>query len=279
MGKVDMRSIKILKIGGSVLTHKGGDSELNDAALSNAISDIQHWRADQPDQGLVFLTGGGSFGHPLAARYQINAPTPAKDTLGFLQTTTNMHDMGTQITRRFLDQGVPVFPLAPSAIFLTDQGRIVESHLDPLLRALDNGLIPFLWGDAVFDRSHTYRILSADQMIMVLGDRLGSGDLLFGTNVDGIYTRDPHTDPTAEQIPTVDDQNYRRVLESLSEGRAVDVTGGMRGKIEEIHAVAKRPLTCIIYNALSAGNTYRALCGERIGTRLAFESPTHQETR
>ncbi|MBI5959876.1 MAG: isopentenyl phosphate kinase family protein [Chloroflexi bacterium] len=266
-----MTQVKILKIGGSVLTHKHGDSELNDTALDAAITDIRRWRAENPSQVLVFLTGGGSFGHPLASRYRVNAPTPEKDPLGFLRTTTNMHGMGHQIAQRFLDQDVPFFPIAPSSIFFTDQGRITESDLAPIIHALDNGLIPFLWGDAVFDHSHTYRILSGDQMSMFLGERLGTGDLLFGTNVNGIFTRDPQTDPAAEQIARVDDQNYQRVLESLTDSRSVDVTGGMRGKIEEIHAVQKRPLMCIIYNALLAGNTYRALSGDGIGTRLFFE--------
>ncbi len=265
-----MKRVKLLKIGGSVLTHKDADSELNPVAVANAVTDIRRWLAENPDQDLILITGGGSFGHPLAHRYQLNAPSAEKSDLGFVRITTNMQRMGQAIAAAFQAQEVALFPLAPSALFSTDQGRIAASTLDPIREALARGLVPFLWGDAVLDRAHTYRILSGDQIMTYLCEQLQIADLLFGSDVEGIYTADPRRDPAARRIDHVDDANYPAIRAALSDSSNLDVTRGMQGKIEEVYATRKRPLRCTIYNALEPGNTYRALSGDALGTTLFF---------
>jgi len=265
-----LKRVKLLKIGGSVLTYKDGDSELNPAALAAAVTDIQRWLAENPDWDLILITGGGSFGHPLAHRYRLNEPSAEKSELGFVRITTNMQRMGQAVASAFQAQEVALFPIAPSAIFSTDQGRIAASTLDPILEALERGLVPFLWGDAVLDRSHTYRILSGDQIMTYLCEQLQIGDLLFGSDVGGIYTTDPRRDSSARLIDRVDDATYPAIRAALSDSSRLDVTRGMQGKIEEVYATRQRPLRCTIYNALEPGNTYRALSGEAIGTALFF---------
>lgn len=265
-----MNHVKLLKIGGSVLTYKEADSELNLTALANTVTGIKRWLAENPTQGLIFITGGGSFGHPLAHHYRLNESHADKSALGFVRITTNMKRMGQAIAATFQQHDVALFPLSPSGIFSTDQGRIAASTLDPILGALERGLVPFLWGDAVLDRSHTYRILSGDQIMTYLCERLHIGDLLFGSDVNGIYTADPRRNPAARLIASVDDENYQTVRASLSNSSRLDVTRGMQGKIEEVYATNRRPLRCTIYNALEPGNTYRALSGEAIGTTLSF---------
>jgi isopentenyl phosphate kinase len=206
----------------------------------------------------------------LAHRYHLNEASAEKSDLGFVRITTNMQRMGQAIAAAFQAQEVALFPISPSAIFTTDEGRIAASTLDPILEALERGLIPFLWGDAVLDRSHTYRILSGDQIMTYLCEQLQIADLLFGSDVNGIYTADPRRDPSARRIESVDDANYPAIHAALSSSSRLDVTRGMQGKIEEVYATRKRPVRCTIYNALEPGNTYHALSGEPIGTTLFF---------
>lgn len=263
-------AVKILKVGGSVVTHKDADSSLNHAQIDAVRQDVARWLAESPHHRLIFVSGAGSYGHPLAKRYAIHAPTPDKDALGFLRTTTNMQRMGAELAHIFQEHDLPFFPIAPSSVFSTDDGRIAASYLAPIEQALARGLVPFLWGDAVFDARHTFRILSGDQINTYLCEHMAIDALLYGTDVDGVFWDDPKRNPAAQPIPRIDDGNYARVLAALSDSRHVDVTQGMRGKIEEIHATRRRPLTCVVYNALVPGNTYRALAGEPVGTTLAF---------
>lgn len=268
-----MQQAKILKIGGSVLTRKDAPQPtLNADHLDQIIADIARWRDDDPRRRLIFVTGAGSFGHPLASAYDLNAPHPDKDRLGFVKTTTSMQYMAHLIAAAFDRLALPLLPITTSSIFETSAGRIASAHLTPITRALDAGLIPHLWGDAVFDRVHTFRILSGDQINTYLAEHLGVAELLYGTDVDGIYSADPHQHPDAARIDEINDQNVAAVQEFLSSSTHTDVTGGMQGKIGELYRTPKRPLRCVVYDATQPGSTYRALAGHNIGTRILFEA-------
>ena len=265
-----VKDVKILKLGGSVITHKGGDSVLNHDVVRHIAHDVNAWLRGSDTRRLVLVAGGGSYGHPLAARYDINAPHASKDPLGFLRTITNMQRLGTHVARVLHEYEIPVLPIPPSSLFVTSGGRINESYLMPVFKALDRHLVPFLWGDAVFDDLHNCRILSGDQLVTFLAAELGAEAFLFASNVDGIYSSDPSQDPHAEVIPLVTDDNYAQVQTVLGASQHTDVTHGMWGKVEEIRAVPLRPVRCVIFNGLEPGYTYRALLGEQIGTTLVF---------
>ncbi len=264
-------NIKILKVGGSVVTYKDKNSSLNLRVVENIARDIARWLKENKTKRLIFTSGAGSFGHPLAHKYQLNAETARKDALGFVLTTTNMLRMANRIARVLHDYNIPLFPIMSSSIFETDKGRITHSELDVLEKALDRGLVPFLWGDTVIDKSHTFRILSGDQINPYLVERLGVKRLYFGTNVDGVYDSDPARNPNAVHIDKINNRNYMSVLNSITESGTVDVTKGMRGKIEEIYQIKIRPLKCVIFNALLKESVYKALSDQEIGTQITFK--------
>ena len=264
---------KILKIGGSVITRKDAKTPtLNRKHVRQIARDVTRW-LKKSDGRLIVVSGAGSFGHPLARAYQLNAPHAQKDALGFVRTTASMLNMAQQVAAIFHAQDVPLCPIATSSVFTTADGRITAWHATPILHALETGLIPYLWGDAVFDLQHRYRILSGDQVMTFLALKLEIGELLYGTDVDGVYTADPHRDPQAAHVAEIDDANYAQVRELLGASAHADVTGGMRGKIEELYRTPKRPLRAVIYDATRPRNTYRALRGKAVGTRLVFRAP------
>ncbi|KKQ41804.1 MAG: Acetylglutamate kinase [Microgenomates group bacterium GW2011_GWC1_37_8] len=265
------KNIKILKVGGSVITYKNKDSELNIHVVKQIAKDIFLWLRKNKSNQLIFTAGAGSFGHPLAYKYQLNAESLQKDPFGFVLTTTNMQNMANRVARIFHYFKVPLFPIMPSSIFMTNKGRIISAYIDTINEALNRGLTPFLWGDTVIDRSHTFRILSGDQINPYIVENLKVKELYFGTNVDGIYDSDPLKNHDATQIKKINDDNYKSILTSISESGNLDVTKGMRGKVEEIHRIKVRPLKCIIFNALIKGNTYKALSGQKVGTKIKFE--------
>ena len=268
-------NLTILKVGGSVMTHKAGDSDLNVGAVRQTMGEIARWRGDGGGNAgispLILIAGGGSFGHPLAHQYQLNQPTAQhKKAIGFLKTTRNMLKMGLLMADLAEEAGVPLLPLQPSALFTTSNGRINQSFLQTIDQALKNELVPFLWGDASFDEAHRFRILSGDQILSYLYASFGASRIYFGTNVDGIYTDNPKTNPSAKVIPHISDANYEQVLASLSASSDMDVTGGMLGKIEEIRQMATGTIACKVYDARVPDSTYRALSGQAVGSHILF---------
>ncbi len=82
---------------------------------------------------------------------------------------------------------------------------------------------------------------------------IGAQAILKGTKVDGIYTADPHVDPTAKRFETIE------YLDVLREGyQVMDATA--------ISLCMENDLPIIVFDFRVAGNIPRAVSGEHIGT-------------
>jgi uridylate kinase len=79
--------------------------------------------------------------------------------------------------------------------------------------------------------------------------------ILKGTKVDGIYTADPMTDPTAQRYETI---SYLEVLERRL--KVMDATA--------ISLCMDNKLPIIVFNLRQAGNLRRVIMGERVGTTV-----------
>jgi isopentenyl phosphate kinase len=264
---------KILKLGGSVITYKNVFSRLNFKFIDYAIGDITKWLNESPQNNLILICGAGSFGHIIAHNHGVNNPTTVnkENYQGFLRVAINMQKMGNQIAEIFEQSGLHLFPISSSSMFITDKGRITDSYFQFISKILDTGLIPLFWGDSVLDHSHLSRILSGDQIASYLLEKFDVSEMLFGTNVSGIYLDDPYTNPNAEMVPSISNKNYKSVIDRLGTANSIDVTQGMRGKLTEIYETNKRPVNATIFDARVQGNIYRALKGIKVGTKISFK--------
>jgi uridylate kinase len=81
--------------------------------------------------------------------------------------------------------------------------------------------------------------------------------LLKGTNVDGVYDRDPQKDPTAKRFDRV---TFEEVLEKKL--RVMDATA--------IAQCRDHRMPIIVFKLLEKGNIARVVCGEKCGTHITF---------
>src|SRR2546426_10900683 len=95
-----------------------------------------------------------------------------------------------------------------------DKGKVKRVLLDPIRKALRAGLLPLLHGDLVFDESRGIGVLSGDRLASLIGLRLGASRVLLGCDVDGVYSENPKTLPSATLIPEVTSENFRLVLDA-----------------------------------------------------------------
>ena len=82
----------------------------------------------------------------------------------------------------------------------------------------------------------------------------------------GVYTADPRADPRAERIPQINAANMAAVLRGTGGSHGVDVTGGMRAKVELIwRLVEARPGLAVQLIGPLPGLLARALLNEASG--------------
>ena len=258
----------ILKLGGSVITRKGRELTPNIEVIRRLAKEVS--RADLPH--LIIVHGGGSFGHPLAERYGLKEGYRSPSQLiGFSKTHEAMLSLNRLIVEALLDEGIPAFSISPSSFILTRRGRILHLDEKALKKALAIGLVPVLYGDVILDTDMGFTILSGDQIVSELAVRFDAQLIVVGVDVDGIYTDDPKVNPSAKLIRQITPEELEALREGIKGSRAVDVTGGMLGKINELLTPAKNGIEIVIVNALKPDNIYKALRGvETVGTKILW---------
>src|SRR2546426_8196798 len=149
-----------------------------------------------------------------------------------------------------------------------DKGKVKRVLLDPIRKALRAGLLPLLHGDLVFDESRGIGVLSGDRLASLIGLRLGASRVLLGCDVDGVYSENPKTLPSATLIPEVTSENFRLVLDA-SRGPSSDATGGMGEKVRQALRLAKNGGGCVHFILKENKRLPRLLERDRI-TRTRF---------
>lgn len=260
-----MRKMQVLKLGGSVVTYKNKYFSPNHDNIARLAKEI----AKSKLKSLIVVHGGGSFGHPLAKKYNIsNGLENNNQLIGFSETHQAMIELNQQIVNTLLKTGVAAFSISASSMFITKSKRLVDFDLSIINKCIETGLIPVMYGDTVLDSEQGFAILSGDQLVTKLAIKLKAERVIFGIDVDGIFTSDPKTDNTAKLIKKLSINNINIDTEKTAYN---DVTGGMSGKVFEAKKAVEAGANVIFINALKEGRVRDALIGEKvIGTLLTL---------
>ncbi len=78
----------------------------------------------------------------------------------------------------------------------------------------------------------------------------------------------PKKDKNAKRIPLIDKSNFEEVITQTEQAGTVDVTGGMKGKLEKLKEMLQGT-TALIFDANKEENFYKALTGKEVeGTEV-----------
>ncbi len=257
----------ILKLGGSAITIKEKPFTPNEKAITRLAREIKRANVSR----LILIHGGGSFGHPLAEKYNLTKGfADSSQLIGFVKTHEAMVSLDRLLVNALIDLGVPAFGMPPSAFMLMKQGQVQISELEPLARAMEIGLIPVLYGDVAFDLDKGFNILSGDRIAASLAVKLGAKRIIMAVDVDGICTNDPKIEPSAQLIRHLTLEDLKNLQFETGKSKVSDVTGGMFGKLLELADPIEHGIEAIIVNALKLNNVYKVLKGEEsIGTKIS----------
>jgi len=257
----------ILKLGGSVITKKDAkEPSINYDNLNRIAEEIANSSSDK----LIIVHGAGSYGHPFAKEYEIGSKIKDEEDfnrkkLGFSITQSWVKKLNTAVCDSLRENGVLAVSIQPSSFIITKNKRIYSCNLDLINKYLKYGFVPVIYGDVVVDLDESIKIcvLSGDQIIKYFGENLKPERVVLGSDVDGIYTKDPKKYGDAELMKKV-----TSIEDLIAEGSSnVDVTGGMKGKLLELIELAKIGVESEIINAGREGSIKRALNLEKgIGT-------------
>jgi len=256
----------IIKLGGSVITDKRREFFARLDRIERISREIAKIKTR-----IILIHGAGSFGHPIVKKYDLHLGYRNKRQLEALsETKSRLIDLDKILIGLLRKHGVPVVPFMPSSFMLASRGRIIRADLQALKTFLELGIVPLLCGDVVPDGEMGFSVISGDQIAIYLAGTMNARQVIFGCDVDGVYSADPKKNPNATLIEVVTPSTFKNLLQSVSEPASPDVTGGMLGKIRESLRLVEKGIDVVIMNLTRPKDLVKLVEGKKIScTRLA----------
>lgn len=260
-----------VKLGGSLITDKRVAEATRLEVIDRMAQEIAAARQADPALQIVIGHGSGSFGHLHGRKYGTRAGVhDAAGWYGYAVVGDAAARLNRIVTAAMLRAGLAAWSIQPGALIRCEDGRVVQGPEATVAAALARGLTPVVFGDVALDTVRGGTIVSTEEIFDELIDALTPARIVLAGEVDGIFTADPQLDPAAQPITEITPATLAAVADGLGSSHGVDVTGGMRAKVQQSLAmVARQPgLEIIVCSGLETGHVQAALAGAPVGTRI-----------
>ena len=239
----------LIKLGGSIITNK-------EKPLSPRISTIDKIskQLKKIKEPIILVHGGGSFGHYWSVKYDMHT-NPAKYSIHGVSIVKNsMMQLDKIILDSLIKNKLNPYCL-PSTDFMMGNKPITKK-VKEISKIAQSGFIPVSYGDALFYGTKKSYILSGDKIMSILAKILRPRLSIFVLNVDGLYS----DFKTKKLIRKMDGDQVS--IEDIP----MDVTGGMKRKVEEAARISKMKLDVFFVNGNKPERIVNATKGKFEGT-------------
>ncbi|MCL4383071.1 MAG: isopentenyl phosphate kinase [Candidatus Marsarchaeota archaeon] len=257
----------LIKLGGSVITNKAKQNTAKIKVINRLLSEIHRALNSDKKIRIILGHGSGSFGHMAAHKYKINLGLINKKSLEGASITQNA---AAKLHRIIFDQGIKnklnFISFAPSSSVLSKNSKIVSWDLKALKFALGFGFIPLTYGDIAIDSKLGVSIVSTEEVFRYLSYELNPYKIIAGSDIDGVLD----INNNSKLIKTISERNFDEVFKIAANSKNIDVTGGMKSKVDYLYKIAKHTgAQCQIINANKPGRLYNSILDKNvIGTRI-----------
>ncbi len=279
---VNMDNLVFLKLGGSLITDKMQPYTPRLDKLAQVAKEIKSACSTNSGLNLVIGHGSGSFGH-YAVRDQSSLlnlpPFPPKRQhennktywKGFSEVLFRASQLNHFVMEALNKAGIPAIAFAPSAMIAAQDGTIKNWDLSAMRSALNTGLIPVIYGDIVFDEGSGGVVLSTEKLLFYLAQILPIKRILLAGLEEAVWADFP---TRLQIVKKITPASFNSVADGIGASHGMDVTGGMRSKVEEMLGLVKiiPDLSVQILSGEEAGNVEKALRGEELGTLIAADN-------
>ena len=138
-----------------------------------------------------------------------------------------------------------------------------------LFRLLELGALPIInENDTVATEEIAFG--DNDSLGSVVACAVRADLLILMSDIDGLYTADPHRDPEAKLIPLV--ERITPEIEALAGKKGSDLAvGGMETKLKAAKLAVSHGIDMVITNGQRPEDLYRIVEGEAVGTRFTAD--------
>ncbi len=264
-----MRDLILIKLGGSVITNKKLVKTPRREMILRLSKEIFSARKQIGNNTLLIIaTGGGSYSHPVAAKYEVQKGFINSRSLeGFVLTADAEVQINQIVMQYLLMAHIPAISFGPRSFALGEKAKIKSVFTESIREALNKGVVPVVYGDMLVDGSRGCMAFSGEQVMALIAKSLrrsfGKIAIINCSRTDGVY------DDKGKTIPFIDRNNFNAVKDFITGSDGVDVTGGMIHKVKESLSLAEKyKISTLIINGNTKDNLLKAILGKEIKSTL-----------
>ena len=248
----------VVKVGTSTLAHQTGQLNIRHMeSLCKVLSDIKNAGNE------IILVSSGAIGMGMGKLHLKKRP----ETLPEKQAAAAVGQCELMYTydKLFGEYNHTVAQILLTGSDVRDDHRR-ENFINTMERLLDLSTLP------IINENDT---VATDEIVIGDNDTLGAivavhchADLLILlSDIDGLFTANPRTDPSAELIPVVEEITDDMMASAGGSGTAIG-TGGMHTKLTAAAYAMEAGCDMVIANGMDPGILYDIVDGKAIGTRF-----------
>lgn len=230
-----MNNTVVLKLGGSVITEKENAGVIDHTRLMAIAETI----ASHNDSPLILIHGAGSCGHPEAERFGIQGGVGQTNAMGIGETHRAVAGLNATVVSILRDAGLDAIGIHPLSGSLAENGRLISFETGHLAGMARLGIIPVLHGDVVMDRTKGACIVSGDQLVLRIAEGVAPCRVGLATDVHGVLS-------DGIVVGMISRASLNGI--DLGNSQKTDVTGGMKGKVEELLTLADAGIISSIFH-------------------------------
>jgi len=252
----------VIKVGTSTLAHAGGRLNIRRVEqLCKVLSDLKNAGNE------LVLVSSGAIGMGVGKLGLPGRPTDMQGKQA--AAAVGQCELMYTYDKLFSEYSHTVAQILLTADDIQDKRRSGHVH-DTLERLLQWNALPIInENDAVAtDEIGIQTTIGENDSLSAVVARLVQADLLvLLSDIDGLYTADPHKETNAKLIPVVEDITPQ--ICQLAGGSATSLgSGGMATKIRAARIVMDAGIDMVIVNGEDPQILYRLFAGEEVGTRF-----------
>ena len=266
-----MKHLILIKLGGSLITDKNRPFSEDLKTIKRLASEI-HKARQKTNMLFIVGHGGGSYPHVPAKKYKTAQGVLGKESY---QGIAEVQDAAARLNRivvhELINAGENTVSFSPSSFMIAKNGEIKKAFLVPLLRLLDFGMLPVVYGDVLLDLKMGCSIASTEKILnflaLKLKDKFKVEKVIHCGKTDGVYNRKGKT------IAKINTKNFGKIRAEIGSSEGIDVTGGMLHKVEEsLQLASKTGVEIVILNGSIPNLLKQALLGKQVaGTTVCFK--------
>ncbi len=251
-----MKNIVLVKLGGSVITDKSKAYFANVDIIKRLARELKVSK-----KSLILAHGSGSFGHTSAVKYGGKKGYKSKE--GIAKVARDAMEINRIVMDILVKEKIPAISFRPMSMILAKNGQMEENFFQVVELAANQGLIPVVYGDVIWDKKWKSTIYSGETILNRIGIYLKNkgfkiDKIIQVGETNGVY------DDKGNTIPQISKNSWQNLRKYVYKPKVKDVTGGMQHKIEDALKMAEIGVNTLLINGKVKNELSNALLNKKV---------------